>query len=208
MASSGTVGIVLAVLALLLASGGLVLASQPQVYSPPEQSATCTTMQYAQNESSVGSFQCSQPQYNQLANLCSNSPTSGNFTMYSKVIGAQNFEYPIYHYDLNGTSNTIYPSPCVNTNVKTNSIVRPEVVSHTYIGNANMQLSAVPLTYGLAGYWPLSEQTSGACTGSVYDLSGNNNTGTCVNSPSYVSGPYGTNALNFTSSSPRRLSTC
>lgn len=73
-------------------------------------------------------------------------------------------------------------------------------------GSSTNQCSASPLTQGLVGYWPLSEQTSGTCTGSVYDLSGNNNTGTCVNSPTYVSGPFaGSGALNFSSASSQHV---
>ena len=62
---------------------------------------------------------------------------------------------------------------------------------------------------GLEGYWPLSEQTSGVCTNTVYDLSGNGNNGVCVNSPTYTSGPWGTGsgALSFNAANSQYFKT-
>ena len=64
-------------------------------------------------------------------------------------------------------------------------------------GSSTQQYSAVPLTYGLVGYWPLQEGTGT----SAFDLSHNNDTGTLVNSPTWSStgGPFtGTGYLGVT----------
>lgn len=114
--------------------------------------------------------------------------------------GASQWEYT------NGSTLTKVAGSTSGTavNIPTGDYTFPIVGS----GSSTNQCSASPLTYGLSAYWPLSEQTSGACTGSVYDLSGNNNTGTCVNSPTYVSGPFaGSSALNDSSSTARVSST-
>jgi len=70
------------------------------------------------------------------------------------------------------------------------------------LGTSSQQVSASPFTYGLVGYWPLSEATSGTCTGSVFDLSGNGNKGACTNSPTFTTGPWaGSGALSFNAAS-------
>ena len=55
---------------------------------------------------------------------------------------------------------------------------------HPSVNTLSLQSSAVPLTYGLVGYWPLDEGSGSY----AYDLSGNNNMGTLENSPTWESG--------------------
>ena len=72
-------------------------------------------------------------------------------------------------------------------------------------GSSTQQYSAIPLTQGLVGYWPLQE---GSGT-SAFDLSHNNNTGTLVNSPTWSStgGPFaGTGYLNFSADKSQYVS--
>jgi len=53
---------------------------------------------------------------------------------------------------------------------------------------------------GLVGWWRLNDASSGTCTSTVADSSGQGNTGTCSNSPSWVSGKIWPNALSFNGS--------
>jgi hypothetical protein len=117
----------------------------------------------------------------------------GNETFYSNmnVNPSNTFNYPLLE---NGTTKALAPAPCQRGNVLTNTVVYPAVSSIS--GTSDYQISAVPLTYGLVGYWPMDEKTSGTCSGSVYDLTGNNVTLPCYNSPTYVSNLSG-GALNF-----------
>jgi hypothetical protein len=71
------------------------------------------------------------------------------------------------------------------------------VYSSAFLSPQLYGLGVIPwITQNLAGYWPLDEDT-GATTA---DLSGNGNTGTIVNSPTWITGQL-SYALNFTSSS-------
>ncbi|MDG6949570.1 MAG: LamG domain-containing protein [Nitrososphaerota archaeon] len=72
-------------------------------------------------------------------------------------------------------------------------------------GSSTQQYSAVPLTQGLVGSWPLQEGTGT----SAFDLSHNNNTGTLENSPTWSStgGPFaGTGYLNFSTDKNQYIS--
>ena len=78
-------------------------------------------------------------------------------------------------------------------------------------GSSTQQYSAVPLTQGLVGSWLTglpSSLAGSTCTGAtVYDLSHNNNTGTCNGSPTYVNGPFtGSAALNFSTDKTQYVS--
>jgi len=50
-------------------------------------------------------------------------------------------------------------------------------------------ISHADITTGLVGWWRFDEATSGTCSGaSILDSSGNSNTGTCNNSPTWTTG--------------------
>jgi hypothetical protein len=53
------------------------------------------------------------------------------------------------------------------------------------------------ITTGLVGWWKFDEATSGTCSGTTPDSSGQGNTGTCTNSPTYVAGKIGAGAMSF-----------
>ena len=53
-------------------------------------------------------------------------------------------------------------------------------------------------TTNLVGWWKFDEASSGACTTTVIDSSVSNNPGTCVGSPTYMTGHIGKGALTFT----------
>lgn len=115
-------------------------------------------------------------------------------TIQTKFVGQRPANLPTWYYN-NGTVST---QPNLQEQISPNagSILYP-IVSSTS-GNSLEQFSAIPLTYGLVGYWPLDEGSGS----SAYDLSGNQNTGTLVNSPQWLSDPnckFG-NCVNFTAS--------
>jgi Concanavalin A-like lectin/glucanases superfamily len=62
------------------------------------------------------------------------------------------------------------------------------------------------LSSGLVGWWKFDDGSSGTCSGSVADSSGNVNTGTCVNSLAWTTGKF-VNALSFNSASSQYVST-
>jgi hypothetical protein len=51
---------------------------------------------------------------------------------------------------------------------------------------------------GLQIHYKFDEASSGSCTGTTPDSSGNGNTGTCNNSPTYVAGKIGPGAISLT----------
>lgn len=87
-----------------------------------------------------------------------------------------------------------------------NTIIFPWVSSAS--GNTTNKWCVVPLCQGLSGYWPLDEATTGKCTGAdVFDLTGNNITGTCTGStltPTFTTGKFG-GALNFSANSKQNV---
>lgn len=86
-----------------------------------------------------------------------------------------------------------------SVNIPSGNITFPIVGS----GTSTSQCSASPLTNGLVGYWPLDEGTGNY----AYDVSGNNKTGTLVNSPSWVTScKFSGSCLNFSSSSSQYVS--
>ncbi|MDG6998456.1 MAG: LamG domain-containing protein, partial [Nitrososphaerota archaeon] len=83
-----------------------------------------------------------------------------------------------------------------------NSILYP---TDSFLGTSTQQYSAVPLTSGLIGYYPLDEGSGNK----AYDLSGNAYTGTLVNSPTWLSGSacrFGT-CLNFSNTANTEVTT-
>ncbi len=50
---------------------------------------------------------------------------------------------------------------------------------------------------GLQGWYKFDEASSGACTTTILDFSGNGNTGTCHGSPTWIAGHLGKGAMNF-----------
>jgi len=50
---------------------------------------------------------------------------------------------------------------------------------------------------GLVGWYKFDEASSGACTTTVLDSSGNGHTGTCNGSPTWIAGHIGRGAMNF-----------
>jgi len=50
---------------------------------------------------------------------------------------------------------------------------------------------------GLQGWYKFDEASSGTCTTTVLDSSGNKNTGTCTGSPTWIAGHLGNGAMNF-----------
>jgi hypothetical protein len=82
---------------------------------------------------------------------------------------------PVLHYTQSSSSKSLDMVSSNTISPDSGSIFYPEAYDyHSAFNTANLQYSAVPLTYGLVGYWPLME---GSGT-SLYDLSHNNNTGT------------------------------
>src|SRR6202034_3230269 len=53
------------------------------------------------------------------------------------------------------------------------------------------------ITTGLQVYYTFDAASSGSCTGTTPDASGNGNTGTCQNSPTYAAGKIGAGAISF-----------
>jgi hypothetical protein len=112
-----------------------------------------------------------------------------------------------WHYESNG----IYTSVAVTTAGTSvwsdmGAVLYPEAYnSHAAVDTSTEQFSAVPLTYGLVGYWPMDEATSGTCSGaSIFDLSHNNDTGVCSNSPTWTTGKFG-GGLSFTANSTQEV---
>jgi len=61
-------------------------------------------------------------------------------------------------------------------------------------------------TTNLVGWWKFDEASSGACTTTVIDSSVSNNPGTCVGSPTYITGHISKGAMTF-SGTPRDITT-
>jgi hypothetical protein len=107
---------------------------------------------------------------------------------------------------INGATGASYTTPATTT---ANSGTQYECVVTNTSGSmtsnaASLTVNPAPPTpvNGLVGWWQFAEQPSGtACSGTtstVTDSSGNNNTGTCVNSPSWTAGQAGgTAAMSF-----------
>jgi len=53
------------------------------------------------------------------------------------------------------------------------------------------------LANGLVAWYKFDEASSGACTTTILDSSGNKNTGTCNGSPTWIAGHIGRGAMNF-----------
>ena len=125
--------------------------------------------------------------------------TSYTNTVQAAFIGGNPACMPLFHYTTGGVSSasSFEPYPVSNT-ADSGSVLYGEAYDyHAGCNTSTLQYSAVPLTYGLVGYWPLQE---GSGT-SAFDLSHNNDTGTLVNSPTWSStgGPFaGTGYLKFT----------
>ena len=61
---------------------------------------------------------------------------------------------------------------------------------------------------GLVGWWKIDEATAGACGGAnILDATGNANTGTCHNNPTWMAGHIGTGAMAFASASSQYVLT-
>jgi len=122
----------------------------------------------------------------------STSPPPGNITYYNQYYVALN---PTVSGGSLGTTNEV---PVVYTQfggITTSFLTGPGSVwadaggvlgwsAPTNGGSSSIQYSAAQLTYGLVGYWQLSEGSGKQ----VLDLSGSGNSGTAVNSPSWLSG--------------------
>jgi hypothetical protein len=92
---------------------------------------------------------------------------------------------PALHWTESSASESLDMLPSNSISPDASTVYYPEAYDyHAAVNTASQQCSAVPLTYGLVGYWPLDE---GSGT-SAYDLSHNNDTGTLVNSPTWESG--------------------
>ncbi len=191
----------LGVIALLIASGALVLASRPQVYVAPttgsgEVSTQCPSNQYAYNETSSGLFICSQVSYSQLAGTpieTSSQCPVGEYTYNETTVGTLVCSQVSFA-QLSGKANfqtqlNNFPTPCATY---------PEQFPTNVSTSLNCQLPPQFNSTGLVGYWPLTEGSGSY----AYDLSGNGNTGTLVNSPAWVSScHFSGGCLNFSSAS-------
>ena len=106
---------------------------------------------------------------------------------------------PLFHYYYSSAWQTTPMLATFTVNHDAGSLVYADAAAWLS-GSSSVQYSAAPLTYGSVGYWVFDQNATGACTGSVYDQSHQNNTGTCTNSPTFVSAPaqYGGGALSFT----------
>lgn len=104
-------------------------------------------------------------------------------TIQNSIVNGVSPEQPDWQFTEGGVLTKIQGSlGGTSVTVDSGTVVYP-IVSSGY-GNSTEQWSAVPLTYGLVGYWPLDER-SGT---SAFDLTGNNQTGALVNSPKWESG--------------------
>jgi len=84
---------------------------------------------------------------------------------------------PKIYYSTNGTYRiATLTTSGAQVQVDLNTTLYPDVVVNP---TSNQTWCAVPICNGLGGYWPLDEGTGT----NAYDLSGNNRTGTLVNSP-------------------------
>jgi hypothetical protein len=72
----------------------------------------------------------------------------------------------------------------VTSTIQSTTIDTSTTISTTIFSTINIQMLPPLLTSNLVGYWPLDEGTGT----STYDLSGNGNTGTLENSPTWESG--------------------
>ena len=157
-------------------------------YSPPT------------NPALIPSFQtCASGQFvNQVGNptQCATPSALSNFQALSPS------QFPLLHYTNTGGSAGAQPESYFGTAAgKSGTIFYVEANSyHASVNTATLQFSATPLTYGLVGYWPMDEATSGTCSGSAYDLSHNNYTMACSGSPTFTSGRFG-GALSFPANS-------
>ena len=162
-----------------------------------EVSTQCPAGQYAYNETSLGLFLCSNVSFASLSNL----PSGCSAGQYATAVTSSAFACSAVGW----TQLTGYPSPCSSgyfvtgvgmtltcTQVAWGNLINfpSGCPSGEYIVQVgvNLQCQSSYLsdqfnsTYGLVGYWPLDEQ-SGTI---AHDVSGNNNTGNLINSPSWA----------------------
>ena len=159
-----------------------------------EKNTQCPNNEYGYNETSSGSFICSQVSYSQLSGTpieTSSQCPSGEYS-YNETITGNLVCSAVSFSQLSGTANfqtqlSNFPSACPSNQFISGISATPtcNLVNQGYNST------------GLVGYWPLTEGSGNY----AYDLSGNGNVGTLVNSPAWLSGSsckFSGACLNFT----------
>lgn len=155
-------------------------------------STQCPSNQYAYNETSSGTFTCSQVSYSQLVGtpIETSSQCPPNEYVYNETTLGTLVCSQVSFAQLSGKANfqtqlNNFPSGCPTY---------PEQFPTNVSASLNCQLPPQFNSTGLVGYWPLTEGSGNY----AYDLSGNGNTGTLVNSPSWVTScHFSGSCLNF-----------
>ncbi len=106
------------------------------------------------------------------------------FTYTPSAVGGSLSSSNVAHYAFVAFNQTTYGSASSSTSFWADAGTPVGAGSSTSVGSSSEQYSSTPLTYGMSGYWPLTE---GAGT-YAFDLSGNENTGTLSGGATWYSG--------------------